>query len=53
MDLGASNLLATAERMFARNLRRVVGEYDIEDEIRSLRAILSGAGARSVEQLRT
>jgi RNA polymerase sigma-70 factor (ECF subfamily) len=54
----ASNLLATAKRMFARNLRRVVGEYadgddDIEDEIRCLRAILSGAGARSVEQLRT
>jgi hypothetical protein len=54
----ASNLLATAKRMFARNLRRVVGEYadgddDIEDEIRCLRAILSGAGARSVAQLRT
>jgi hypothetical protein len=54
----ASNLLATAKRMFARNLRQVVGEYaegdeDVEDEIRTLRGILARAGAGSAEGLRT
>jgi hypothetical protein len=48
----AANLLATAKRMFARNLREVVAEYaedepDAEDEVRRLRAVLAqGGGAR-------
>jgi hypothetical protein len=54
----ASNLLATAKRMFARNLRHVVGEYaegeeDVEDEIRSLREILAQSGAGSTGRLRS
>ena len=44
----ASNVLATAKRMYARVLRSVVAEYarddgEIEEEIRDLRAILSGS----------
>ena len=50
----AANLLATAKRTFARNLREVVAEYaeseaDAEEEVRRLRAVLSnggGSGAR-------
>lgn len=47
----ASNLLATAKRMFTRNLREVAGEYaeddaDADEEVRRLKRILSGAGAR-------
>jgi len=46
----ASNLLVSGKRMFARSLRRVVGEYtgeggDAEREIADLREILSGARA--------
>ena len=46
----ASNLLATAKRMFGRNLREVAAEYaddeaDAEEEVRRLKRILSGAGA--------
>lgn len=46
----ASNLLATAKRMFSRNLREVVAEYaddddDAEEEVRLLKRILSTAGA--------
>ena len=42
-----SNLLVTAKRMFARNLRTVVSEYardedEIEDELLDLRTILAG-----------
>jgi RNA polymerase sigma-70 factor (ECF subfamily) len=42
-----SNLLVTAKRMFVRNLRRLVGEYEpdeasIDDEIVELRAVLAG-----------
>jgi len=44
------NLLTTAKRAFVRNLRAVIEEYaapgcDVEEEIRDLRAILSGTGA--------
>jgi hypothetical protein len=47
----ASNLLVTAKRMFARNLREVVGEYaddepDVEEEVRRLKSILAQSGAR-------
>ena len=46
----ASNVLITGKRMFARALRRVVGEYErseeqIEAEIAELRQILSRGGA--------
>lgn len=45
----ASNLLATAKRMFSRNLREVVAEYadddTAEEEVRLLKRILSAAGA--------
>jgi RNA polymerase sigma-70 factor (ECF subfamily) len=46
----ASNLLATAKRMFTRNLREVVAEYaeddaDADEEVERLKKILSGAGA--------
>jgi DNA-directed RNA polymerase specialized sigma24 family protein len=46
----ASNVLVTANRMFARALRAVVGAYtlapdEIELEIQDLRQILSGGGA--------
>ena len=42
-----SNLLVTARRMFARNLKAVVAEYagdeaEVEEEIRDLKAILGG-----------
>jgi hypothetical protein len=45
----AANLLATAKRMLARNLREVAGEYaeddaDAEDEVRRLRAVLAASG---------
>jgi hypothetical protein len=45
----AANLLATAKRMLARNLREVAAEYaeddaDAEDEVRRLRAVLVGSG---------
>jgi RNA polymerase sigma-70 factor (ECF subfamily) len=45
---GLANLLVTAKRMLARNLRGVIGEYEtdpaaVEEEIRDLRAILGGA----------
>lgn len=49
----AANLLATAKRMFARNLREVAAEYaddeaDAEEELRRLRAVLAqgNGGAR-------
>jgi hypothetical protein len=47
-----SNTLITAKRMFARVLRKVVGEYSrddeaVEDELRDLLAILSRAGPSS------
>ena len=46
----ASNLLATAKRMFARNLREVTAEYaddedDAREEVRRLKRILSGGRA--------
>lgn len=46
----AGNALITAKRMFARNLRVVVGEYvlegdEIEEEILALRKILAASGA--------
>jgi DNA-directed RNA polymerase specialized sigma24 family protein len=45
----ASNLLVTGKRMFARNLRGVVGEYaeeaDVEEEVRLLRRVIAGPGA--------
>jgi hypothetical protein len=45
-----SNLLVTAKRMFARNLRAVVAEYaddaaDVDEEMARLREILSRYGA--------
>jgi RNA polymerase sigma-70 factor (ECF subfamily) len=45
----ASNVLVTANRMFARALRDVVGAYtagpdDVEEEIADLRRILAGGG---------
>jgi len=45
---GASNLMITGKRMFARSLRGVVGEYIeddrlIDQEIADLRAILARA----------
>lgn len=47
--LQVSNLLVTARRMFARNLKAVVAEYagdaeEVEEEIRDLKAILGGGG---------
>lgn len=47
-----SNVLVTANRMFARVLRATVGRYelapeDVEREIDSLHEILSRGGARS------
>lgn len=47
-----SNVLVTANRMFVRVLRAIVGEYekepaDVDAEIADLRRILSTAGARS------
>jgi RNA polymerase sigma-70 factor (ECF subfamily) len=49
----ASNVLATAKRMFARMLRSVVADYardagEIEEEIRDLRTILARSGRRAV-----
>lgn len=49
----ASNVLVTANRMFARNLRTVVRRYeldemDVDQEINDLRAILGGARADDV-----
>lgn len=46
----ASNVLTTAKRMFARNMRSVIAEYvtgaaEIEEEIADLRDILSHSGA--------
>lgn len=48
----ASNALVTAKRLFERTLRSVVAEYAgggacVEEELRDLRAVLSGARARS------
>lgn len=48
----ASNVLITANRMFARCLRAVVGNYaasedDLEEELRDLRTILASAGAQA------
>ena len=47
----ASNLVGTSKKMFARNLREVVGEYadgaDADEEIRSIKQILSKADAGS------
>jgi hypothetical protein len=45
----ASNVLVTANRMFVRELRRVVGAYtasdaETEEEIADLRRILAGSG---------
>jgi hypothetical protein len=49
----ATNTLITANRMFQRNLRAVVGAYvkepcEIDDEIRELREILSNSSAEFV-----
>ena len=49
----ASNVLVTANRMFVRTLRRIVGAYacddaEIEQEIEDLRKILAGAQGRQV-----
>jgi len=41
----ASNLLVTAKRMYGRILRRIVGQYHIENEIGELKEILSQARA--------
>ncbi len=46
----ASNALITAKRMFARQMRTVIGQYamdeaDIEQEIRDLESILAGRGS--------
>jgi DNA-directed RNA polymerase specialized sigma24 family protein len=48
----AANALVTAKRMFVRNLRAVIGEYEaeeseIDDEINDLHAILSRRGGRA------
>ncbi len=47
----AANALVTAKRMFVRNLRAVIGEYEaeeaeIDEEINDLHAILSKGGGR-------
>jgi RNA polymerase sigma-70 factor (ECF subfamily) len=47
----AANLLASAKRMFARNLREVAAEYaddeaDAEEELRRLRSVLAQGRAR-------
>ena len=47
----AANLLASAKRMFARNLREVAAEYaddeaDAEEEVRRLRSVLAQGRAR-------
>jgi RNA polymerase sigma-70 factor (ECF subfamily) len=45
----ASNLLVTGKRMFARNLRGVVGEYadeaEVEEEVGLLRRVMAGQGS--------
>jgi DNA-directed RNA polymerase specialized sigma24 family protein len=48
----AANALVTAKRMFVRNLRAVIGEYEaeeaeIDEEINDLHAILSKGGGRA------
>ena len=50
----AANALVTAKRLFGRLLREVISEYapdaaDLEDEIRDLRAALSGSGAKGTD----
>ena len=47
----AANLLATAKRMFTRNLREVATEYaedesDADEEVRHLKSVLAEGGAR-------
>ncbi len=54
-DKQAANCYHTAEAMFRRNLRAVLGEDagdDVEAEARDFRTILAAAGAELVEQLR-